>query len=132
MFYYNLYMICYLLYVVTDISIKRCVFFYYKLLLSLIFFFYYYFTLCVFFTSALSDGILQESKWQQVSSGLHVSFQNYDQSQTCCSLNSLYSSSDFQLFQAFGDCSKPLGTVPSAPNTTGITVTHMYLNFLVL
>ena len=54
-----------------------------------------------FFTSALADGFSLESKWQQVSSSLQDSSLDFDCSQQCCRLDSLYSSANFQVLQAF-------------------------------
>ena len=64
---------------------------------------------------------------EEVSSSRQDSSWYSDQSQQCCSLNGLDSSSNFQLimppFQAFG-------TVPSVPIIIGITVTFMFHSFL--
>ena len=57
----------------------------------------------------LVSGILLEAEWQQVFSGLSDSFKYSSQSKQCCCLDSLYLSSNIQLFksnfQAFGDYS---------------------------
>ena len=58
----------------------------------------YYFIFGEIFKSALADGLLLESEWQQVTSGLQDSGQYSVRSQQCCGLNSLDSFSDFQLF----------------------------------
>ena len=70
--------------------------------------YYHYFTSCEFFKPTLDDRLSQETKWQQVSSGLQNSFQYVSQSQQRCSLDDLDSSSNFLLlsFQAFWDRSK--------------------------
>ena len=62
---------------------------------------------CKFFTLLLAAGISLGSKWQQVSSGLHDS---YDWSKHCWRLDGLDSFSDFWFlqffFQAFWDLPK--------------------------
>ena len=83
------------------------------------------FFLWEFFRAAYIGLLSLESKWQQVSSGLHDSSQYSDRSQQCCNLNGLNSSSDFQFLQS------PLETVTSAPTTTGITVTIMFHSLFV-
>ena len=54
-----------------------------------------------FFKSALADGFSLESEWQQVSSNLQDSSQDFGSSQQCCRLDSLYPSANFQVLQAF-------------------------------
>ena len=51
-----------------------------------------------FFTPVLVDGLLLNSKWQQVSSSPQDSSQYFGRYQQCCSLAVFDSSSDFQLF----------------------------------
>ena len=69
----------------------------------------YYFLFWEFFTLALADSFLLESEWQQVSS-LQDSSQYSGQSQQCCNVDSLHSSSCFQVFhsqyQIFDDCTE--------------------------
>ena len=71
---------------------------------------YYYLLSFEFFTSALVNGFSLEFEWQQVSSSLQDSSQYFGRSQQCYSLDSLHSSSYFQvlqpLYQSFGDCTK--------------------------
>ena len=59
------------------------------------------FTPLEFFTSVLADGFLLESEWQQVFSGLQDSSLDSGCSQQCCYLDSLYSSANLQVLQAF-------------------------------
>ena len=61
---------------------------------------YYYLASCEYFTSQLADGLSLESKWQEVSPCLLDSSQYSKQSEQCCSLVGLDSSSDFQHFQS--------------------------------
>ena len=59
------------------------------------------FTPLEFLTSVLADGFSLEFEWQQVSSSLQDSSQDSGRSQQCCCLDSLYSSANFQVLQAF-------------------------------
>ena len=52
----------------------------------------------VFYTPALLDGFSLESEWQKVSSSVQDKSQYSGRCQKCSSLNSIDSSSDFQLF----------------------------------
>ena len=53
-----------------------------------------------FFTLTFADGFPLEFEWQQVFSSLQDSSQYHDQSEQCCSLDDLHSSSYFQAFQS--------------------------------
>ena len=68
------------------------------------------FLLWELFTPVLADSLPQEFEWQQVSSNFQDSSQYSGQSQQCCSLISLHTSSCFLVFQflsqSFGDCTK--------------------------
>ena len=59
------------------------------------------FTPLEFFTAVLPDGFSLEFAWQQVPSSLQDLSQDSGRSQQCCHLDSLYLSSNFQVFQAF-------------------------------
>ena len=75
-----------------------------------------------FFTPALVDRFSQEFERQQASSSLQDSSRYPSRSQQCCSLDGFHTSSYFQIPLS---CTNPLGTVPSALITTGITVIFM-------
>ena len=60
----------------------------------------YYLTPLEFFTSELADGSSLEFEWQQVSSNLQNSSQDFGRSYQCCRLDSLYLSANFQVLQA--------------------------------
>ena len=67
---------------------------------------------------ALADGLSLVFEWQQVSSSLQDSSKNSDRPQKCYDLDCLDSSFDFLYLES-------LEIVPSAPTTTGITVSFM-------
>ena len=81
------------------------------------------FTPLEFFTSVLADGFPLESEWQQVSSSLQVSSQDYGCSQQCCRLDSLYASANFMFSKPFNNL---LVIVPNAPLTIATIVTFMF------
>ena len=60
------------------------------------------------YSPALADGHSLEFEWEQVSSSLQKSSKDPGQSQQCCSLDYLHTSSYFQVLQPlnqyFGDC----------------------------
>ena len=60
----------------------------------------------IYFTSALVDGLSLEFEWQQVSSSLPESSQYSGRYQQCYSLDSLHSSSYFQVLKSSSDCTK--------------------------
>ena len=101
---------------------------YYSELLQLVFLYssnynIYYITPCKFLTRALADGLSLESEWQQVTTGFQDSSQYCGRPQQLFIFDGLYSSSDFFLLERV---SLALGTIPSAPMTTGFTSTFMF------
>ena len=82
---------------------------------------YYYITNCEFFLPALVDGLSLESEWQQVSSSFHLTDFN--------NVVVWMVSARPPISNSFSPFTKPLGIVPSAPITIGITVTFMFHSF---
>ena len=74
------------------------------------YFFFFFFRVFQDFSVSRADGFSQEFEWQQVVSSLQDSSQYSGLSQQCSSLDSLHSSSYFQvlqsLYQSFGNCNK--------------------------
>ena len=54
-----------------------------------------------FFTSVLADGFSLEFQWLQATLSLQDSSQYSGRSQSCCHLDILYPSANFQVLQAF-------------------------------
>ena len=88
--------------------------------------YYHYFTLCEFFTSALTDGLLLESAWQQVPSRFFsVSWP------TSTTLLVWMVFGCPPIFNSSNPLIKPLGIDPRAPTTIGNTVTfHCFFSSL--
>ena len=76
-----------------------------------------------------SGRVLKEFEWQQVSFGLQETSAYSAQSQQCCSLNYVNSSSNFYLFQS---PFPSLMTVPSTPITIDTTITCIFCSFFSL
>ena len=79
-----------------------------------------------FFPPVLVDGFPLESEWQQISSSLQNSTEYSGWSHQCCSLDSLYSCSYFQVPQSLY---QSLVTVPSMPISVGIIVIFRFHSF---
>ena len=85
-----------------------------------------YFSHLNFFTAVLADGLLLESKWQQVSSNLRNFSQYSSRSQQCCNLDRLHSCSFSKSSIAFINL---LVTVPSTPSRIRIIVPFLLDSF---